>query len=532
MGAAARFAHALIREALYEGTPPLRRRALAPPGGRGAGRHSRGPTPTRWPTTSSRRATPRAARGWSRAGERAQRAYAWLTRGRALRGGAGRCWTGATRPRRERGWLLLRLAAPACANRRPGARLRAPGRGRRGDRRRRRPRSSPALRACSAAGLIRCLAASRRGGASPRWRRASRRAGGACALRSRGRRWRAAALRCATRSATAAASLALASRPAPGADEERARAAQQILAAAPPRRASRPTSAELRPLGQGDGARGRGAWRLEASAAFGAALARYRAAGHLTSGGVTARRSRLRARAALPYPADRPGRAARAGGRGGAGRRGRAGSRPSAAARRVPRPRRCSSRGAGTRLARRAPRRPGARRRACGRSAAAHARPREQGDPRPAWALVRGVPARAGADTAPGDAQLPPRWCSQRLAARAGARRRATCQPPAPGWRRTTAGSPGAARCSARRRAQLGWAAYHRAAGDPAAARQHAERRPGPRHGAAPAARPPRRPPPARRTRHRRRASTPTRRPTSTRRWRWPTPAPRPTSAP
>ena len=108
-----RFAHALIREALYEGIAGVRRRrvhrraaeALA------AAPH---PTPTRWPTISSRRATRARSRGWSRAGERARRAYAWLTAAARFEAALA-LLDGDAADAATRGWLLLRLGRHARA---------------------------------------------------------------------------------------------------------------------------------------------------------------------------------------------------------------------------------------------------------------------------------------------------------------------------------------------------------------------------------------------------------------------------------
>lgn len=106
-GERARFAHALIREALYEGVPPLRRRS----------RHRRvGEALAAWPTTDPdavayhfRQAGDERAYAWLvRAGERAQRAYAWITA--AQRYEAALALLGATADTAaERGWLMFHI---------------------------------------------------------------------------------------------------------------------------------------------------------------------------------------------------------------------------------------------------------------------------------------------------------------------------------------------------------------------------------------------------------------------------------------
>ena len=115
---------------------------------------------------------------------------------------------------------------------------------------------------------------------------------------------------------------------------------------------------------------------------------------------------------------------------------------------------------------------------------------------------------------------------------RAGPRRGRPARRPRLAGRPTTAGWPGAARCSAGPRGSSAGRPTTARPGDLAAARQHAER-------ALAHATEPRQPlallaahRSARRTRHRRRP--PCRGPGAPRRarWRWPTPAPRPTSAP
>ncbi|MGN6675366.1 MAG: hypothetical protein ACTHMA_18895, partial [Thermomicrobiales bacterium] len=107
-GAQARFAHALIREALYESVIPARRRGwhrriaealLATPA----------PDPDAVAYHFQRAGDERAGEWLVRAGERAQRAYAWLTA--ADRFEAALIMTeGQATITGERGWLLLRLS--------------------------------------------------------------------------------------------------------------------------------------------------------------------------------------------------------------------------------------------------------------------------------------------------------------------------------------------------------------------------------------------------------------------------------------
>ena len=114
------------------------------------------PTPTRWPTTSSGRAT-RARREWLvRAGERAQRAYAWLTAADALRGGAGAAGGAGGRPGR-RGAAAARPWRSCAATATRGASVAYSGGGRAAGRRGggpRRWRPPPA----STRGTLRCIA--------------------------------------------------------------------------------------------------------------------------------------------------------------------------------------------------------------------------------------------------------------------------------------------------------------------------------------------------------------------------------------
>jgi len=137
-GAAVRFAHALVREALYAGLPGTRRRRVH--GAVAAALLARpAPDPDAVADHLRRAGDPRAAAWLERAGVRAQRAYAW--RAAAERFAAALALEDAGgAPAPGRGWLLLRLAAerlrllrgyaqPRCARggRDGAAPLRAPG---------------------------------------------------------------------------------------------------------------------------------------------------------------------------------------------------------------------------------------------------------------------------------------------------------------------------------------------------------------------------------------------------------------------
>ncbi|HEX5504280.1 MAG TPA: AAA family ATPase, partial [Thermomicrobiales bacterium] len=107
-GLAVRFAHALVREALYAGVPPLRRRALHRRAGEAL---AAGPAPDPDAVAHHfRRAGDDRAAAWLvRAGERAQRAYAWLTAAERFEAALALMETrGAAAG--ERGWLLFELA--------------------------------------------------------------------------------------------------------------------------------------------------------------------------------------------------------------------------------------------------------------------------------------------------------------------------------------------------------------------------------------------------------------------------------------
>src|SRR5207249_3899699 len=106
-GGAVRFAHALIREALYEGTPAARRRGWH----RQAG-EALAATPSPDPDAVAyhfQRAGDERAVGWLlAASDRAYRAYAWLTAAERVEAALALLEArGADAA--ERGWLLARL---------------------------------------------------------------------------------------------------------------------------------------------------------------------------------------------------------------------------------------------------------------------------------------------------------------------------------------------------------------------------------------------------------------------------------------
>jgi DNA-binding CsgD family transcriptional regulator len=105
---AVRFAHALIREALYDGTPGLRRRRLHRRAAEALAAQSR-PDPDAVAYHFQRADDPRAADWLERAGARAHRAYAWATAAARLEAALALC--GETDPdAAARARLLLRLA--------------------------------------------------------------------------------------------------------------------------------------------------------------------------------------------------------------------------------------------------------------------------------------------------------------------------------------------------------------------------------------------------------------------------------------
>ena len=446
-----------------------------------------------------------------------------------------RCWSATTRRRGERGWLLLASPAPArFAD--PGAALAPPGRGRCGWRG---AAGDRALAACAASRAGRCAAIV---GGCPRagwrrWRRAVARAGRALDRRASARRL----------PALAAAALPADGRPRGGAlvarwlawsgASPRRAALGERLRRRPGGGATRPTPA--RPAHRAPGAR---AARCAARPAAGA-RARSRARAPRPARAIGRIRSRASAIAAelalrLVLPCRRAGRAggALAGGGGGASARraARAGDRPLAASSRLAAAGRWrgSWAEAPARLrAAAAPRRP----RDYGTSTRAVARRRSRGSAGRAGAGLGAACARCcrrGRRTEPGDTLLP-------LRARAAARRRrrlaldAGDLPAARAWLeahdRWLAWSGAVL---GRAEGQLGWAAYHRAAGDldgrARARRARPWRTPPSRASRSPSSPPTAcsansTPPPV---------ATPTRRRTSTPPWPWPTPAPRPTSAP
>ena len=107
-GLRARFAHALIREALYEGLLPPRRRIWHR---RTAEALLAAPHPDPEPVAHHLRwaGDPRAAEWLIRAGESAQRAYAWLTAAERYEAALALTRDGGPSTA-EHGWLLLRLA--------------------------------------------------------------------------------------------------------------------------------------------------------------------------------------------------------------------------------------------------------------------------------------------------------------------------------------------------------------------------------------------------------------------------------------
>ncbi|HET9015418.1 MAG TPA: AAA family ATPase [Thermomicrobiaceae bacterium] len=107
-GLAVRFSHALIRDALYESVLPVRRR-------RWHGRiaeallEGRAPDPDSVAHHLVRAGDPRAATWLTRAGERAQRAFAWQTAAQRFEAALA-LLEGDQGARNERGWLLFHLA--------------------------------------------------------------------------------------------------------------------------------------------------------------------------------------------------------------------------------------------------------------------------------------------------------------------------------------------------------------------------------------------------------------------------------------
>ncbi|HEX5501606.1 MAG TPA: AAA family ATPase [Thermomicrobiales bacterium] len=106
-GAGVRFAHALVRDALYEGTPGPRRRALHRRAGEALAA-APVPDPDAVASHFRRAGDPRAAEWLERGGERAQRAYAWLTAAARYEAAVAVLDAHGGDPA-ERGWLLYRL---------------------------------------------------------------------------------------------------------------------------------------------------------------------------------------------------------------------------------------------------------------------------------------------------------------------------------------------------------------------------------------------------------------------------------------
>jgi DNA-binding CsgD family transcriptional regulator len=103
-----RFAHALIREALYESIPGVRRRRLHRRAGEALASRP-DPTPDTVAYHFQQAGDDRAAAWLIKAGERAEHAYAWLTA--IARFEAALTLLGEMLTASERGWLLFRLAA-------------------------------------------------------------------------------------------------------------------------------------------------------------------------------------------------------------------------------------------------------------------------------------------------------------------------------------------------------------------------------------------------------------------------------------
>ena len=107
-GTGARFVHALVREAVYEGVRPARRRMLH----RRAGEvlmAAPDPDPDAVASHLVRAADSRAAEWLLRSGDRAHRAYAWLTAAARYEAALALAVLAGIDPR-ERAWLLFRLA--------------------------------------------------------------------------------------------------------------------------------------------------------------------------------------------------------------------------------------------------------------------------------------------------------------------------------------------------------------------------------------------------------------------------------------
>ena len=496
--AGVRFAHALIREALYEGVLAPRRRAWHRRAGEAllATPH---PDPDAVAYHFRRAGDPRAVEWLVRAGRaRASGAYAWLDGGGALRGGAGAAGG------RRRAPARARLAPPrACAALRRFADT-GRGRSRYAGARRRGWRARPATaswRRCArsagrsrghlrlasgrraiAAGLAALLGGAARAAALPAER--ARRLGGAGVLGvARGARHLPAGA-----SRTVALIAGRCARPGDGSPRAVRDAAWPGATALRGRRAAS-ASAWLR------GAR---ASRGGAHAGVRGGAADCRAPGdHNLAGAACARCELLYVGAALPTPTTRrSARGWRPRGGGGRWRAGEAGRR--AAPPCVGRARCCRWRGAGTRRAGLAGGRASAWTESAQRAGArgplgALARPRAT--PALAWARCARS-CRAGPATRAGRAVLPRRRWRCSASRRTWRSTRATCRLRArvAGGARPLAGLERRGALAGRGAARSGRATTARRATS-RAARAHAEHGPGARQRAAPAARPPRRPP-------------------------------------
>ncbi len=104
-----RFVHALIRETLYEGTPLLTRRTWHRRAGEALAAHA-DPEPDAVANHFSRGADERAVAWLTRAGERAYRAYAFLTAAARFEAALRAMGESGNGDLRERGWLLYRLS--------------------------------------------------------------------------------------------------------------------------------------------------------------------------------------------------------------------------------------------------------------------------------------------------------------------------------------------------------------------------------------------------------------------------------------
>jgi DNA-binding CsgD family transcriptional regulator len=109
-GTGARFVHALIREAVYEGIRPSLRRALHRRVAEALLAQRRSPDPDAVAYHLQRAGDDRAVAWLVQAGERAQRAYAWVTAAERYTAALARV-AESQADERERGWLLYRLGS-------------------------------------------------------------------------------------------------------------------------------------------------------------------------------------------------------------------------------------------------------------------------------------------------------------------------------------------------------------------------------------------------------------------------------------